>query len=175
MFSTYKLWIAALALIGATTLFSGAAQAQKLAVVDGNQVLSDYSEAIKADGKLKDMGKMWQDSIKMMQESLQAKADGYRKTFETMTKEAQQKAQGEVDKMLQDVQAYQTAKFDANNGQLSQERTKLLKPILEKIKDVISSVAKKKKLDIVIDSKQSAIFVGDAVTDITKEVSAALK
>jgi Skp family chaperone for outer membrane proteins len=52
---------------------------------------------------------------------------------------------------------------------------KLLEPILAKIKEVISSVAKKKGLDLVIDSKAGAIYVSDKVTDLTKEVSAALK
>lgn len=176
MFSTYKLWVAALALLGATTIFSGSAHAQKIGVVDGNKVLTDYTDAKKANTMLQDKGKMWQDSIKLMQDALQTKAEGFRKTYETMTKEAQQKAQTEVNQMQDEIQKYQNAKFDPNAGELSQMRTSLLKPILEKIKDVIATVAKKKEIDLVIDSQPASIFyVGKKVTDITSDVSATLK
>jgi Skp family chaperone for outer membrane proteins len=175
MFSTHKLWIATLALLGVFTAFSGFALAQKVGVVDGNKVLGDYSDAQKANTRLQDSGKLWQETIKKMTEGLQSKAEGFRKTYETMTKDAQAKAQGEVNAMQDEIQKFQNAKFDQNAGELAQLRQTLLKPILEKIKDVISSVAKKKEIDIIIDSQQNAIYVGKKVVDITSDVSAALK
>ena len=54
-------------------------------------------------------------------------------------------------------------------------RNDLLKPILDKIKGVITTVAKKKKIEIVLDSKSQAIYVADSVTDITEEVKKDLK
>jgi Skp family chaperone for outer membrane proteins len=53
-------------------------------------------------------------------------------------------------------------------------RKDLLEPILTKIKKAVEAVAKKKKLDVIVDKGQ-IVYVGDAVTDITEDVSKALK
>jgi Skp family chaperone for outer membrane proteins len=111
----------------------------------------------------------------MMLKARQEKFDAASKSFESMTKEAQQKAQQEIDEMLANAQKYNQEKLAGNESVINKERVKLLEPILAKIKDVIASVSKKKGLDIVIDSKAGAIYVGDKVVDVTKEVSAALK
>jgi outer membrane protein len=174
MVSMKKLSVALVALIGAL-LLTGTSYAQKIGVVDGNQVLADYSVAQDADKKIKTMAQSFQDTVNMLLKARQDKFEAASKTFESMTKEAQQKAQAEIDQMLADAQKYNQEKLAGAESVINKERVKLLEPILAKIKEVISSVAKKKGLDLVIDSKAGAIYVSDKVTDLTKEVSAALK
>jgi Skp family chaperone for outer membrane proteins len=154
---------------------AGSSFAQKIGVVDGNQVLTDYSVAKDADTKIKAMAQTYQDTVNMMLKARQDKFDSYKKTYDSMTKEAQDKAQAEIDKMNADAQSYYQTKLAGQESEVNKERMKLLEPIVAKIKDVITSVSKKKGLDLVIDSKQNAIYVSDKVTDITKDVSAALK
>jgi Skp family chaperone for outer membrane proteins len=156
-------------------LTAGSSFAQKIGVVDGGQVLSDYSVAKDADTKIKALAQSYQDTVNMMLKARQDKFDSYKKTYDSMTKDAQDKAQAEIDKMNNDAQTYYQQKLAGQESEVNKERMKLLEPILTKIREVISTVAKKKSLDVVIDSKQNAIYVSDKVTDITKDVSAALK
>ncbi|HYM21316.1 MAG TPA: OmpH family outer membrane protein [Candidatus Kapabacteria bacterium] len=148
--------------------------AQKIGVVDGNEVLNTLDEAKKADDKIKPTGKMWQDSLAMMQKAAQDKQAGYQKILSTMSDDAKQKAQADLDQMGREMQSYQTSKFDQTNGELVKLRTDLVKPILDKIKSTIATVAKKKKLDIILD-KNSTIYNSENVTEITKDVESALK
>jgi Skp family chaperone for outer membrane proteins len=173
MLSTKKLTI--LAVLGLLSLVSMKSFAQKIGVVDGSDVLANYPDTKAADEKIKAAGKVWQDSITMMTKALQDKAENYKKGFETMSKDAQAKAQADVDKSQQDIYAYQNAKFNQQDGEVVKMRNDLLKPILDKIKGVITTVAKKKKIEIVLDSKSQAIYVADSVTDITEEVKKDLK
>lgn len=174
MVSIKKLSVALVALIGAL-LLTNSSYAQKIGVVDGNQVLSDYSAAQDADKKIRALAQAYQDTVNSMLKARQEKFEAASKSFESMTKEAQQKAQAEIDQMLEAAQKYNQEKLAGTESVINKERVKLLEPILAKIKDVISTVSKKKGLDIVIDSKAGAIYVGDKVTDLTKEVSSALK
>src|SRR5689334_17560332 len=98
MVSMKKLSILTVAVFGIISLISLKSFAQKIGVVDGTEVLNNFSEAKNADEKIKSTGKMWQDSIQMMTKALQDKVDNYKKSYATMTKDAQDKASADVNK-----------------------------------------------------------------------------
>jgi Skp family chaperone for outer membrane proteins len=110
----------------------------------------------------------------MMTKNAQEKQQSYMKILSTMSEDAKQKAQAELDQLGQQIQAYQNSKFNSNEGELIKTRNELLKPILEKVKNTVTDVAKKKKVDLVLD-KNSVIFTGTAVVDLTDDVKKALK
>ena len=169
-----KFILAAFALLTMIGMGSTDAAAQKVAVVDAQKALAEYPASQEAEKKLQGMIQSWNDSLKLMQEGLTAKADAYKKVFDTMSKEKQTEAQNEVNDLLKKVQDYQNAKFNQQNGQILTERAKLLEPIIGKIRDVITSVAKKEKAGVVI-AKENLIYVDDNVLDLTPKVIAELK
>lgn len=169
-----KLIFAALAFISLAGFGSREASAQKVVVVDAAKALQEYPAAQDAEKKLQAMVQSWQDSLKLMQEGLTAKADAYKKVFDTMSKEKQDEAQREVNDGLKKIQDYQNMKFNSQNGQVLTERAKLLEPIVGKIRDVITGIAKKEKAGVVID-KANLIYVDNGVTDLTDKVIAELK
>ena len=148
--------------------------AQKIGVVDGNTVLNNFDEAKKADEKIKAQQKIWSDSLQMMQKSAQDKADAYKKILSTMSDDAKAKAEAEVNTMAQNLQNYNNMKFNQQDGELAKMRQELVKPILDKIKSAVDQVAKKKKLDVILD-KGNVVYVAEGVTDITSDVEKALK
>lgn len=169
-----KFILAAFALVSFVSIGSTDAAAQKVAVVDAQKALAEYPASQDAEKKLQAMIESWNDSLKLMQEGLTAKADAYKKVFDTMSKEKQDEAQNEVNDLLKKVQEYQNSKFNQQNGQILTERAKLLEPIVAKIREVITSVAKKEKAGVVI-AKENLIFVDDNVLDLTSKVIAELK
>jgi outer membrane protein len=174
MVSKKKLSIVTIAVIGLLSLVSMKTFAQKIGVVDGQKVLDSYSEYKAASDKIDVIVKSWQDTLAMMQKSLQDKAEGYKKGFEAMTKDAQAKAQADLDKGQQDIYAYNNQKSNQSNGEILKVRKDLMAPIVDKVKEAISTVAKKKKLDIILD-KGNVAFVSDGATDITADVQSTLK
>ena len=172
--------ISLFAVMAAVLLSVGSAFAQKIGWVDGNEVLTSYDAAKQAETKIQAQSKTWQDSLQAMQKAAQDKADQYRKILSTMSDDAKSKAQAELDQLAQGIQAYQLAKFNQNDGELIKLRNDLLKPILDKVHNAIVSVAKKKKIDIVLDKAslvypQTSAELTSNVVDLTPEVKAALK
>ena len=174
MVSMKKLTILALVVLASTSLFSMKSFAQKIGVVDGNKVLNDYSEYQSANTKLTAIIKSWQDTLGMMQKAAKDKFDSYQKIRETMSKDALAKADDEIQKMQADMQNYNLQKTDQQKGEIIKVRSDLMDPIVKKVKDAIDAVAKKKKLEVILD-KGNMAYVSDAVPDITGDVSAALK
>jgi outer membrane protein len=171
-----KRTILTFAVIGLLSLVSMKSFAQKIGVVDGNKVLEGYSEYQTGNTKIQGIVKSWQDTITMMQKNLKEKFEGYQKIKETMSKEALAKADEEVNKMQQDIQTYNNAKMNQQNGDYLRVQKEVLTPILEKVKSAIATVAKKKKVEIVFDKNAQTTYVdSDHVTDLTDEVSGALK
>ncbi|MDP4237191.1 MAG: OmpH family outer membrane protein, partial [Bacteroidota bacterium] len=156
MVSIKKLSIVALAVIGMLSLASVNSFAQKMGIVDGQKVLDSYSEYQTASNKLNGIIKSWQDTLSMMNKALQDKFDSYQKILETMSKEAKEKADNELKKMQSDIQNYNVQKSDQQNGEIVKVRKDIMEPIVKNVKDAINAVAKKKKLDIVLDKTQVA-------------------
>ncbi len=162
------------AIICMISLFSMNASAQKVGVVDGQKVLDSYSEYASATTKMNGIIKLWQDTLGMMNKAAQEKYDSYQKIKETMSKDALAKAEEDLRKMQVEIQNYNDAKSNQQNGEIVKIRKDIMAPIVEKVKNAINTVAKKKKLDIILD-KGNVAFVGEDVKDISSEVSDSLK
>lgn len=170
-----KLSIVAIAVLGMLSLISMKSLAQKVGVVDGQKVLDTYSEYKTASDKLNSIIKSWQDTLSMMQKAAQDKFDGYQKILETMSKEAKAKADDELKKMQLDIQNYNTQKSDQQKGEIVKVRQDIMAPVVDKVKEAINAVSKKKKLDIVLEKGNIAYLNEAGVTDITTDVQSALK
>jgi outer membrane protein len=174
MVSMKKLTILSLAVLGMLSLVSMKSFAQKIGVVDGNKVLESYTEYQTAQTKLQGIIKSWQDSLGVMQKAAKDKFDSYSKIKETMSKEAISKADEELQKMQTDMQNYNLQKTDQQKGEIIKVRSDLMDPIIKKVKEAIEVVAKKKKIEIIMD-KGNLAYIGEGVTDITADVSTSLK
>ena len=147
--------------------------AQKIGVIDATfiQDLPAYKAAM---DKMQAASKIWNDSLSMMATNYKATTEKYQKIASTMSDDAKQKAAAELDQLQQSANAYQNAKFNQQNGEMVKMQADLLGPIRDMIKKEVESIAKKRKIDIVLQ-KDNAVFVGDGVTDLTDEVKKALK
>jgi Skp family chaperone for outer membrane proteins len=166
-------FVAAFAVV--LSLSSSKSFAQKIGVVDGQKVLTSYSEYTAAQNKIQAIIKSWQDTMAMMQKNLQDKFDNYQKANETMAKDAKAKAEDEIRKMQSEVQNYNNVKTNQQNGEIIKVQNDLLRGPVDKAKEAIASTAKAKKIEIVLDRGTQTTWVDPKVTDITDDVIKALK
>jgi outer membrane protein len=168
MFQMKNLAIAALAVFGFVGSFSTTdASAQKIAVVNRLQVISEMPEAQSANQKLQVMQKAWTDSLQMMQTAIQAKLEGYQKIMDTMSPEAKQRAQVELNTQQESMTRFQNVKF-GQEGEFAQQRVAMFEPIVSKTDAAIAALAKRDKFTIVLD--KSAVVYVEGAQDITAKV-----
>ena len=89
-------------------------------------------------------------------------------TMSNLVKQSKEKEIVDIQNRIQQFQANAEQEFEAKRGEL-------LAPILDKIQNAINAVGKEKGYTYILDlATGAAVYVGDAATDITKDVKAKL-
>jgi outer membrane protein len=161
-----------LGFLAVVALTAGAANAQKVAVIDSKVILAAMPEAQAANTRLEAARKIWQDSLQTMETVFQTKADTYQKMGDNVTPDFKKKSQEELQTLQQTAIAYNQAKF-GQQGELAQLQAQLVEPIMTKLKNAIDTYGKKEKLTVILD-KTATIYV-DGASDITSKFQDYLK
>lgn len=137
----------------------------KVAVVNVQQVLQQSPRVTALSKKLEDKFKNRQTKLNKDQKELQDKLDKFKKDSPTMSKKnreaAEKKITAERSSLVKEVVAYQQ--------DLQKEQNKVMQGILDDLNGIVSTVAKKDKYNLVLDS-QAVVFSANG-NDITKKVA----
>ncbi|MGE5480901.1 MAG: OmpH family outer membrane protein [Chloroflexota bacterium] len=176
----FKKMLWALVLTAAIALPSANASAQaakgaaptvavRIGIVDVETIVKELPEAADADKKLKDMGKIWQDSLIAMRQDFDQKVQQYSKQKGMMPQEKQQKEEETLQAQQMQLMQYQEEKF-GQTGQLNMMREQFLEPIRNKVRSAIAETAKEEKITLVLDKGGSTVLYFDEKQDITYRV-----
>jgi len=144
--------------------------AVKIATADVEKIAKELPEAIEADKRLTEVRKKCIDTLGMIENKYKEKLEAYKKGKAMMTSDAQKKEEEELLQLQQQYGMYQEQKF-GNGGELAKVRDEMLKPILQKIQQAISAVAKKNGYNFVFDKTASGVLIySDESSDITFKV-----
>ena len=151
-------------------VMNGMAQAQvKIAHVNTTEVLEALPEHAKA---AKDLEKYYgdlQSQLQTMAQEYQSKVQDYEANQATMNNLVKQSKEKEINDLGNRIQQFQ------NNAaqELEAKSEELQKPIVDKVKKAIDTVAKEKGFAFVFDSSIPVYVAADA-PDITKDVKSKL-
>ncbi len=149
--------------------------AQKFAHFDYTSIMQAMPEYKKAQGELETLYKQYQTELESMQKELQTKYDKYQKedTDQTPQNIRERHAQ-EISEMSQRLQQAQ----QDNSDNMQQAQQQKMQPIVQKVMDAVSTVAKEGGYVYIVDktaSQSAGIVINDALsTDVTNSVMAKL-
>ncbi|HEY9542304.1 OmpH family outer membrane protein [Prevotella sp.] len=143
--------------------------AQKFGRVNTQAIMQAMPELAKANGELAAEQKKYENDLKAMQDELTRKSQEYDKTKATMNATKQQETETELQTMYQKIQ--QT--FQDNQQALQKKSNELMEPIVTKVRNAISAVGKAGAYTYILE-EGSALYMGDAVKDVTADVKAQL-
>jgi len=158
----------------AFVLLTSAASAQKgvvIGLVEVETIVASMDEAKKAEADLKDLQKIYADSLKKMEDDFMKKVEAYQKQKSMMAPDKQQKEEETLPAQQQRLYALREELSNA----IVKKREELLDPIREKVKAAIESVAKEEKINIVLDKNNSIVMYSESQFDITHRVIDKLK
>lgn len=141
----------------------------KVGVVDYIKIAEQLPEAVKFDKEIKELQKKIQDTIQMRNQQLQAKGAELQKQMTMMTEEMKQQKYVELQQEQMDIQRY----GKEQEQMLMQRNNEFMVPFRERIIEAIEQVAKKEKINVVMDKTQ--LFYSDEALDITFTVIDKLK
>ena len=157
--------------------YSGFGQTtQKLGYVDSQKILTEFSEAIKAQGDLDALTNKWTSHLDTMNQQLQQMYGDYQKQANTMPEDKKLAAQQNIIKLQQDIDNFKKAKFAQQTGEIYKKQEEIFNPVKDKIYKAIEKVAKQENMQFVFDKSGDIILLyADPEYDITYKVLDRLK
>ena len=147
----------------------------KIGYIDSDTILDNSPDMQEVRQKIDALVQEWQTELRKMESDLKAKQDDYEKRKLIMTTETSADAIAEIKKMEKDIADYRDKKFGAN-GELFQKQDELMKPIQNKILNIIQELAKEEELDYVFDRSGDIMFLyAKPDYDLTSKVIEKLK
>ena len=145
------------ALVAGCLFFAGnVAEAQsKIGHINFNQLIDQMPETKTIQKQIQDYSKTFQDQLTTMQTELTTNAQGYDAKRATMTDAARTAKESELQDMQKRLQDYNTKA----QQQVGDKTNQLSKPLLDKARVAVQSVAKEKGYTYVFDTAQTELLV----------------
>ena len=159
-------------LSAATMLFLtfSVASAQKIAIIDVNQVLNGLPDYKKAQEDLDKIAQKWRGEIAQQQDIIKGLYNRYQAEQVLLSEDARKKREDEIMNKEKDVREAQRTKFGPE-GELFKKRQELVKPIQDKVYTAIEKFATEKGYDLVLDKGSSAgLIYANATYDKTQQI-----
>lgn len=143
----------------------------KLGYIDFEVILTQFSEAIKAQGDLDALTNKYSAQLDSMTLAYQQAIADYQKQAETMTDAKKTEFQQKIVMMEQNLVEFRRAKFTQGTGEIYKKQEELFSPIKAKIYAAIEKVAKEESMQFVFDKSGDIILLyADSAFDITFKV-----
>ncbi len=145
-------------------------EAQKIAIIDVNQVLNALPEYKQAQDELDKVAQKWRGEIAQQQDVIKGMYNKYQAEQVLMNDEARKKREDEIMAKEKEAREVQRVKFGAD-GELFRKRQELVKPIQDKVYGAIEKFANEKGYDLILDKSSSAgLIFANATYDKTQQI-----
>jgi len=167
MTKIYSFLVAGIILLAAP--FTKVNAQHKIAYIEFQELMVQMPEYKKANADMEAYGKTLQEQLKSMSEELDRKYNDYQKNESKMAEAIKELKQKELRDMQNRIQEFQETAQES----VRKKEAELLKPIIEKAKNAISTVAKENGYSYVIDASQGSPLLykpeGDNLMSLVKK------
>lgn len=148
----------------------------RIGYVDSEVILTQFSEAIKAQGDLDALTNKWSAQLDSMTQVYQQSIADYQKQVATMNEAKKNEIQQKIVKMEQDIMDFRKNKFTQGTGEIYKKQEELFSPVKAKIYAAIKKVAQDENMQFVFDKSGDIILLyADSAFDVTFKVLDNLK
>jgi len=167
---TRVLLVAMAAWFGAA-LFVQASYAQlKIGYINSDKILREYKEAQDVQKQLDAKNQEWQRQAQQMQQEIQKKQQELDSQSLLLSEEKKAEKQAEIQDLYNKLQQFQLEKW-GQNGEAFRLQQQLLKPVLDKINQVLQKIGKEENFDYIFDSVAgNIVYASPKQPDLTDRV-----
>lgn len=140
------------------TLGISATFAQRLAYVDSEYVLKHIPEYVSAQKHLDDLSQQWQEEVDNQYGEIERLYKAYQNDQVLLNEDMRRRREDEIVNKEREVKEFQRQKF-GYEGELYQQRIRLIQPIQERVAKAIQDIASAQGLDIILDKGSEVTFL----------------
>jgi len=145
--------------------------AQKFAYIDTEYILKQLPEYKSALSQLDVASKQWQQQVDQNFSEIDRMYKAYQADQVLLTDDMRKRRENDIIEKEKQAKEFQRQKFGPD-GELFQSRSRLLKPIQDKVADAVKQIAKAKYLDFIFDKSSEATMMiyASSSYDLSNEV-----
>lgn len=128
----------------------GILKSQKFAYVNTDYILENMKEFREAQAKLDEYAKSWQEELDKMYKEVDKMYKEFQAEYVLLTEEMRRKREDAITQKEKEIKEFQKQKFGVD-GELTQKRKELIRPIQAKVYKAISAIAKERGYDFIFD------------------------
>lgn len=142
----------------------------KIGHINSEAIMQTLPEAIDAQKTIDGLVAQWEQELQKMQQEWKRKFDEYDKRKLILTEQARADQEKELRALDQQIQDFRTKKF-GQNGELFMKQNDIMKPVQNKIFQILEDIAKEDGYDYVFDkSGQILLLYANDKNDLTSKV-----
>lgn len=162
-------------LLGLALMISLTVEAQRIAIVDVNEILENIDEYQAAQKELDQIASKWRQDIAQEYDKIKGMYNSYQAEQVLLSDEARRQREEEIMAKEKEVRDLQKAYFGPE-GQLFKRRQDLVRPIQDRVYAAIESYAQDRGYDLVLDrGSASGILFNNPDYDKTEDILNRLK
>jgi outer membrane protein len=147
-----------------------AAAQMKIGYISSETIMQTLPEAIDAQKALDALVAQWEGELQKMQADWKRKFDEYEKKRLIMTDQVRAETEKQLRELDQSVSDYRNKKF-GQNGEMFQKQNEVMKPIQNKLFQVLETLAKEDGYDYIFDkSGEILLLYTNEKHDLTQKV-----
>lgn len=139
-------------------IMGSTASAQRFAYVDTEYILQHIPEYLAAQKQLDALSVQWQEEVDNRFSEIEKLYQAYQEDQVLLSEAMRRKREDEIVNREQEAREFQRQKFGFE-GDLFQERQKLIQPIQERVAQAIQGIAKDQGLDVILDKGSEVTFL----------------
>jgi outer membrane protein len=129
-----------------------------IAYVDSDTIMKEYPDAKDAQQKIDALILEWQDEIAKMEAAWQRDYDDYEKRKLILSDQKRVELEKDLVALEDQISKFKQTKFGVN-GELFAKQNEIMKPIQNKVFNVINDIAQEEDYDFVFDRSGDMMFV----------------
>lgn len=139
-------------------LSGASAFAQRFAYVDSEYVLEHIPEYVSAQKQLDALSKQWQTQVDTRLKEVENMYKSYQADLALLTPQVRRERENAIVEKEKAAKEFQRLKFGFE-GDLYQQRIKLIQPVQERVARAIDAVAESNQLDMILDKNSDVILL----------------
>lgn len=139
-------------------LSGASAFAQRFAYVDSEYVLEHIPEYVSAQKQLDALSKQWQTQVDARLKEVENMYKSYQADLALLTPQVRRERENAIVQKEKAAKEFQREKFGFE-GDLYQQRIKLIQPVQERVARAIDAVAESNQLDMILDKNSEVILL----------------
>ncbi len=147
-----------LVLVAMLAFMGSVSYAQKLAYVDSEFVMKHIPEYNNAQKQLDNLSQQWQSEVDKQYANIETLYKAYQTDAPRLNEDMRKRREDEIVNKEKSVKEFQRGKFGMD-GELFQQREKLMKPIQDRVQKAIQDVAKAEQFDFILDKRSETSFL----------------